>query len=226
MSLRRASQASQIRGLSLIAAIGLTMYGCSFLGDLEKWIQENKPPRPTPTPVMTSTPTPIPTVDPTPSPDPTSTPSPVPTPTPQVPQPTGVACPPLVICTVALLGVNDNPWPPIHVGDTIIFDITCRHCRQDGDTRGMPCDNPQRIQEVCHGRTDCDPSTNPVDWTFTVPPGTKVAITNDGWALKLSEVQAGRYHIHVKPSAFYKDMLSPWGHDSSVKDTLDFTLPN
>lgn len=222
MSLRRAKPWDLIKGGLIIIGLFVLMLAVQSCKTLE-WI-ENHLPRPTPTPAPTNPPTPSPSPTATPSPSPTPSPSATATPVPTAP---GVGeCPCLVVCTIALLGVNDNPWPPIRVGDNITFDVTCRHARQNGDTRGLPCDNPERIQTVCKGRTDCDPEENPVRFETSVPDGTRVVEVNGGWGISLRNVQAGPYHLKVSPGSFYSGKVCPWGHDTSTKNELRFTLPN
>lgn len=155
----------------------------------------------------------------------------VPTPAPPTPGPTtgesctmpdGTGC--TVVCTVAFLGHNDRPGMPagVEVGGSARLDITCRRATQPGDSRGQPVDR--------FGPEHCEPSSNPVLWEYSVPGGVDVREFNDGYGLALDNLQAGTYRIEVKPKRDALDRKGqpitwcPWGHGSSTRTVLEFSL--
>lgn len=174
-------------------------------------------PTPRPTPEPTSSPGPEPTATSVPTAVPTTSPTPVPT-----VAPTPASCPCLVICTVAFLGINDGPPPPLEVNGEARLDITCRWATHNGDGRGQPCD-----RGACGGRR-CEVARNPVTWSIVTPGGVGQHFFNDGYGLRLSPLKAGDYRINVRPREGAENgeeetvVSCAWPHGDSVRDSIAF----
>ncbi len=228
------------RAISIALALAFAA-GCSFIRRLpgSAFPPGTFTPTPTATPsatpcpdgsipaghVNTCAPTPEPTVAPTP--EPTATPAPTPTPVATAtPRPSGTptSCPCLVVATVAFLGVNDGPPPHLEVGGDAVLDVTARWATSPGDGRGQPCD-----KGACDGR-NCEVASDPVDWSITVPGGVDEHFVNDGYGLRLSNLQAGGYHVRVRPRAGAinqegeRVVSCPWPPGSSVRDSISFEV--
>ncbi len=146
-------------------------------------------------------------------------PTPEPTPTPDSLD----TCPCLVAVTVAFLGINDGQPPELHPGDSITLDTTYRLARWDGDGRGAAA-------EHIEGR-NCVPPRGP-EWTVDTPGGVVTRKVNDGYGLRLQDLQAGHYRVSVQPPPNLMGggdparsiVLCGWPAGDSVRSTIEFEV--